>query len=154
MTQWLNSHCGYPVPLDMSAPPFIHPPANPYVLIFYFLPLFWRSVFPCRRKFPGFHLFTWERLPQKLRGRLHHPVCSWDPNNDSLSKLSSPLSLPEPTNISHSSSSSPLVREPLLSSQWVTNGFTNIEGLCGCMVPPVLNCRYCNHESHPASFKE
>lgn len=66
----------------------------------------------------------------------------------------SPLSLPELTNISHSSSSYLLVREPLLFSQWVTNESTDIDGLCGWMLPPMLNCRYCNYESYPASFRD
>lgn len=68
------------------------------------------------------------------------------------------LSLPEPTDVSHSSSSSlslpPLVREPSLLSQWVTNKSTDIDVLCGWMVPPVLNCCYCNYEAHPASLRE
>lgn len=69
---------------------------------------------PCRRKFPGSpHLFAlWERLPLELfSGRftilcvhgipvMIHRACS--PASYLL------LSLPEPTNISHSSSSSPL----------------------------------------------
>lgn len=62
----------------------------------------------------------WERLPLDLvKGRLHHPACSRDSNDDSLSLLAPEqvLSLPEPINISHSSSSSPWVREPSL---WVT----------------------------------
>ncbi len=47
----------------------------------------------------------------------------------------------------------PLVRERFLS-QWVTNESTDIDVLCGWMVPPVPNCRYCNYEAHPASFRD
>ena len=51
-----------------------------------------------------------------------------------------------------------LVREPLLAffffSKWVTNGSTDIDVLCGWMVPPVLNCCYCNYEAHPASLRD
>lgn len=131
---------------------------HPYVLIFYFLSPFLRSVLPWRRKFPVFHLFTLGEASFEAKGAASPPCVfmgsqQWFTEQVILSSLSAwadqhftlLLLLPP---------SPPLVSEPLLSSQWVTNGFTDIAGLCGWMVPPVLNCRYCNYESHPASSRD
>lgn len=142
----------------MRDPSFVHTFPNPDVLIFYRRGE--RS--PSKRKLPDSHLFTlWERLPlDLLRGRHHHPVRSWDPNDDSLSSLALQQVILSSRCLSRATfhTPPPLSQRALACffffSKWVTNGSTDIDVLCGWMVPPVLNCCYCNYEAHPASFRD
>lgn len=127
--QWATASMWFTVISDSGAAWHEWPQLRPHLFKSRFQ-IFWpqRWMYPCRRKFPGSHLFTlWERLPlELLRGRLHQPACSWDPNDDSPCLLAleqvilSSLCLSQPT-FHTPPPLPPLVREPALFSQWVTN---------------------------------